>query len=228
VTLEVAMSRALRFAAVLAACSLALAPALAGEGNAKGKGKGKHHSHDGDDVRVVEVVRVVEYRGGHGPPPWAPAHGYRRKHDRGRVAYVAPYGISRGICDRTLLGAAVGGAAGGLIASEVSHGRQRPAAIAGGALLGILVGGSIGNAIDQLDERCVGQVLEHGGSEQAVTWRNPDHDASYQVTPTRSWEEEGGRYCREYTTTVRIDGRPQQAWGRACRQPDGSWERVSS
>jgi len=223
------MRLVMRFVAVLAAGSLALAPALADEG--KGKGKDKHHHHDGDDdeddVRVVEVVRVVEYRSGHGPPPWAPAHGYRRKHDNGRVAYVAPYGISRGICDRTLLGAVVGGAAGGLIASEVSHGKQRPAAIAGGALLGVLLGGSIGNAIDQVDERCVGQVLEHGGSDQTVTWRNPDSGSSYGVTPTRTWEEEG-RYCREYTTTVRIDGNPQQAWGRACRQADGSWERVSS
>jgi surface antigen len=228
--MEVAMRRVLRFAAVLAACSLALAPAFAGEGRGKGKGKGDHQGDEDDDEdgRVVEVVRVVEYRPGHGPPPWAPAHGYRRKHDRGRVAYVAPYGISRGICDRTLLGAAVGGTAGGLIASEVSHGKHRPAAIAGGALLGILLGGSIGNAIDQLDERCVGQVLEHGPSERTVVWTNPDHHTAYQVTPTRTWEEEDGRYCREYTTTVRIDGRPQQAWGRACRQPDGSWERVSS
>jgi surface antigen len=223
--MEVAMRLVSRLAGALAACSLALAPALANEG--KGKGKDKHHDDDEDDVRVVEVVRVVEYRGGHGPPPWAPAHGYRRKHDNGRVAYVAPYGISRGICDRTLLGAAVGGAAGGLIASEVSHGKNRPAAITGGALLGILLGGSIGNAIDQVDERCVGQVLEHGGSDQSVTWRNPDRGTAYRVTPTRTWEEEG-RYCREYTTTVRIDGKPQQAWGRACRQPDGSWERVSS
>jgi len=216
------MSSAIRIAAALAvAGALAAAPAFADpKGKAKGKGK---HAH-GDDARVVEVIH---YQAGHGPPPWAPAHGYRRKHERGRAVYAAPYGISTGLCDRTLLGAAIGGAAGGLIASEVSHGDRRPAAIAGGALLGILLGGAIGNAMDQLDERCVGQVLEHAGSEQTVAWRNPDSGASYQVTPIRTWEQEG-RYCREYTTTVRIDGRPQQAYGTACRQPDGSWERVRS
>jgi surface antigen len=207
-----------RIAALAAACALAAAPALA---DPKGKGKGKHKHRD--EHRPVEVIH---YHVDQGPPPWAPAHGYRRKHERGRAVYAAPYGISTGLCDRTLLGAAVGGAAGGLIASEVAHGDRRPAAIAGGALLGILLGGAIGNAMDQLDERCVGQVLEHAGSEQTVAWRNPDSGASYQVTPTRTWEEEG-RYCREYTTTVRIDGRPQQAYGTACRQPDGSWERVS-
>ena len=214
------MKSVFRIATTLAAAiALVAAPALA---DGKGKGKGKHR-HDHDDV--VEVIRVVHYRPGGGPPPWAPAHGYRRKHDNGRVVYSAPYGISTGICDRTLLGAALGGAAGGLIASEVAHGKNRPAAIAGGALLGILLGGSIGNAMDQLDERCVGQVLEHAGSDQTVGWRNPDSGASYQVTPTNTWEEEG-RYCREYTTTVRIGGEPKQAYGTACRQPDGSWERV--
>jgi surface antigen len=212
------MRLAFRIAAALAvAGALAAAPALA---DREGKGKGKHRHHP--DARAVEVIH---YHASQGPPPWAPAHGYRRKHEGGRAVYVAPYGISTGLCDRTLLGAAVGGAAGGLIAAQVAHGEHRPAAIAGGALLGILLGGSIGNAMDQLDERCVGQVLEHAGSDQTVSWRNPDSGASYQVTPTRTWEEEG-RYCREYTTTVRIDGRPQQAYGTACRQPDGSWERV--
>jgi surface antigen len=205
-------------AAFVAAGSLAVSPALARDQH---KGKGKRHHHPDHEVEVVHFTP------GQGPPPWAPAHGYRRKHEHGRVVYLAPYGISSGICDRTLLGAALGGAAGGLIASEVAHGAHRPAAIAGGALLGILLGGSLGNAMDQLDERCVGQALEHAGSEQTVAWRNPDSGAAYQVTPTRTWQEQDGRYCREYTTTVRIGGKPQQAYGTACRQPDGSWQRVS-
>jgi surface antigen len=29
--------------------------------------------------------------------------------------------------------------------------------------------------------------------------------------------------CREYTGTVTIAGKPQQAFGTACRQPDGTW-----
>jgi len=30
-------------------------------------------------------------------------------------------------------------------------------------------------------------------------------------------------YCREYTRTVNIGGRMQDAYGNACLQPDGSW-----
>lgn len=33
-----------------------------------------------------------------------------------------------------------------------------------------------------------------------------------------------GQYCREYTSTVEIGGRPVPAFGTACQQPDGSWK----
>ena len=32
--------------------------------------------------------------------------------------------------------------------------------------------------------------------------------------------------CREYQSTTTIDGRPQQVYGTACLQPDGSWRIV--
>lgn len=33
-------------------------------------------------------------------------------------------------------------------------------------------------------------------------------------------------YCREYTTTIVIDGVEQEAYGAACRQEDGSWRLI--
>ena len=38
---------------------------------------------------------------------------------------------------------------------------------------------------------------------------------------------EGGP-CREFQETVMIDGKAQRAYGTACRQPDGTWKRVST
>ena len=35
-------------------------------------------------------------------------------------------------------------------------------------------------------------------------------------------------YCREYTSTATVGGRPVETYGTACRQPDGSWKIVSS
>ena len=33
-------------------------------------------------------------------------------------------------------------------------------------------------------------------------------------------------YCREYSSTAIVDGRPVETWGTACLQPDGSWRIV--
>lgn len=33
-------------------------------------------------------------------------------------------------------------------------------------------------------------------------------------------------YCREYTETVVIGGRTHSAYGTACQQPDGSWQKI--
>ncbi len=45
---------------------------------------------------------------------------------------------------------------------------------------------------------------------------------NYQGGPYDSGLD-NGPYCREFQTTVVIDGRPQSAHGTACQQPDGSW-----
>jgi surface antigen len=44
------------------------------------------------------------------------------------------------------------------------------------------------------------------------------------VTPTHTYQGTGGQYCREYQQTIIIDGKPNQSYGTACRQPDGSWK----
>lgn len=37
----------------------------------------------------------------------------------------------------------------------------------------------------------------------------------------------GDEYCREFTQNIAVGGKIQEAYGTACMQPDGSWERVS-
>ncbi len=172
------------------------------------------------------------------PPPWAPAWGYRNKHkgkgkgkNKHRVqvqqAYVPPYDIGMGRCNRELLGSLLGAAAGGLAGSRIGDGRGQLAATAGGTLLGFLIGGTIGRNMDEVDQNCVGQALEHAQNGQQIAWNNPQTGARYQVVPTRTVQGSDGRYCREYTTTSVVSGRNQQTYGRACRQPDGSWQIVS-
>ncbi len=47
----------------------------------------------------------------------------------------------------------------------------------------------------------------------------------YDRPPPRRRGDDG-RYCREVTKTVVIGGRLENAYGRACYQPDGSWQWV--
>lgn len=163
------------------------------------------------------------------PPPWAPAHGWRAKHegkhkhrhddDDDRVVYVMPYGVGERTCYRDLLGAAIGGAAGGLAGSRIGKGDGRTAAIVGGAVIGVLVGGAVGRAMDRVDQACVGQVLEYAPDRYPVSWNG------YEVVPMRTWEQ-SGRYCREYQSRAWIGGRQQLVHGTACRMADGSWQIV--
>jgi surface antigen len=125
-------------------------------------------------------------------------------------------------------GAALGAAGGGLIGAAAGGGA---AGIVGGVLLGGLLGGAIGSALDQRDKQLALQTqqaaLENARTGQESSWRNPDtgHYGSY--TPTRTYENTSGQYCREYQEKVVIDGKTHSAYGTACRQPDGSWKVVN-
>jgi surface antigen len=212
---------------LLAMVVLGALPQLPGSASAGPKGKEKRSdSQHGNHPPAKHAHRDLQHVKG-GPPPWAPAHGYRRKHGGERVAYLAPFGINAGTCNRELLGAVLGGSAGGLLASELVSGGDPTPAIIGGTLMGILLGGAIGRSMDQLDHHCVGQILEHAPPRETVAWINPDSGAAYEVTPIRTYQEADDRYCREYQTAITIDGKPERGYGSACRQPDGSWQRSS-
>ena len=231
--------------AVLAAFALLTstsATAVAGPpGHAKhGAKKKSKHYYDGAGRRgnapwITGKRRHGTRRGG-GLPPWAPAHGYRRKyvtyhtHDRRVVSIPESDLVLRSAdsiaqCNRDVIGAVFGGATGAAVGSRIGKGSGNTAATIAGAILGAMIGGNIGRAMDQVDQNCVGQALERAETGQPVVWRNPDNCGDYQVTPTETYQSAGGDYCREYTTTVVIGGQSERAHGKACRQSDGSWRR---
>ena len=173
-------------------------------------------------------------RGG-GPPSWAPAHGYRAKHgyySGGRYQEVAPADLvelpdsGTGNCNRETLGTVLGAAAGAAAGTQIGSGSGQILATIGGTIIGALVGGNIGRAMDQVDQHCVGQVLERAPTGQSVGWQNPDQGGQYQVTPTRTYQTSSGQYCREYQTRIVIAGKVENAYGSACRQADGSWQKT--
>jgi surface antigen len=126
---------------------------------------------------------------------------------------------------KTTIGAAGGATVGGLIAGAAGG---NPAAIAASVIGGLLVGGLVGNLPDERDKRLQAEAahraMETARTGQSVAWKNPDSGHSGTVTPTKTYQTSGGTYCRDYQATVEIEGKKEQASGKACRQADGTWK----
>ena len=97
-----------------------------------------------------------------------------------------------------------------------------------GAILGGLIGGAIGNRMDAADRREANRAtyhaLESASSGNTQTWKNPDSNNSGSIRPTNTYQAQNGQYCREYEQTITVSGETRQAYGTACRQPDGTWK----
>jgi surface antigen len=89
-------------------------------------------------------------------------------------------------------------------------------------VLGAPVGGSEGWAAADSFQN----ALEYNRSGTATSWRNPDTGHSGSTVPVRTFQAADGVYCREFQQTIIVDEQPQQGYGTACRQPDGSWRIV--
>ena len=121
-------------------------------------------------------------------------------------------------------GTVLGGVAGAVAGSQVGKGKGRDVAMVVGTLLGAALGGAIGNTMDQMDVMQTQTTLEGTQTGQSASWTNPDTQAEYTVTPTRTFQNIQGQNCRDYTTVAMIDGKREELHGTACRQPDGSWK----
>ncbi|MBA8666957.1 hypothetical protein H1Q59_03505 [Holosporaceae bacterium 'Namur'] len=134
-----------------------------------------------------------------------------------------------GYANKRTIGGLTGAVAGAWVGSNVGKGKGQIAAIAAGTLLGALGGSSLGSSLDRADvanhNNTAQRALEVNRTGVASTWSNPDTGASGVVTPAKTYEEHG-RYCREYTQTVKVGNKIQEAYGKACRNPDGTWQIV--
>jgi len=124
-------------------------------------------------------------------------------------------------------GTIIGAGAGALLGSQIGSGSGTIVAVAIGTLAGALLGQGVGQSLDRADqlmmERNAQYALESTRTNVATTWRNPDTGNYGSITPVETYRTSQGQYCREYTQTVFIGGQARQAYGTACRQPDGSW-----
>jgi surface antigen len=162
-----------------------------------------------------------------GPPPWAPAHGWRSKHDPYYIGYSGrqwgnDYGILGGRCNRQAIGTVLGGAVGGAIGSTVGRGEDRLVGIILGTVVGAVIGNQIGKGMDEADRGCIGHALELGTDRRTVRWVNPDNGWNYGVTPLKGFSR-NGMQCREYRLDVNGRGMRESLIERACQTGGGAW-----
>jgi|KBSSwiStaDraftv2_1062776.scaffolds.fasta_scaffold1061951_1 surface antigen len=200
-------------------------------------------------VAVIAVVTltIVPVPAPADPPPWAPAHGWRKKNDPNYVGYTGSkwpqdYGVLDGRCDAAKVGAVVGGVVGGAIGSQVAKDSpNRPVAIVVGTVIGAVIGHRIGAEVDGGDLGCMGHALELSAEQKPVRWTNPKTGVDYVLTPTRNFNDRANP-CREFSALASRNGGEDEHKGKgkgwskgrarhadatfhgvACRGASGEW-----
>ena len=124
------------------------------------------------------------------------------------------------------IGTGVGAVAGGVIGSLFGHGLGKVAATAAGGLLGGWLGHTAGGALDRADKEKATEAAATAESAplgEPVTWTNAETGHSGSTTATGDHVDAAGNRCRDYQSTVTVDGKDDVSHGTACRQSDGSW-----
>lgn len=132
-----------------------------------------------------------------------------------------------GAANKTTAGTLLGAVGGGLLGSQVGGGKGKLVAVGAGTLLGAFIGKSVGESLDRADVNYANQAQTRAHAApigQQISWNNPESGHSGTITPRREGTDAGGNYCREYQQTVQVGGKTEQAYGTACRQPDGTWK----
>ncbi len=151
------------------------------------------------------------------------------------LAPLAAAALILAACDdanqKQTAGTVIGGVAGAVLGSQIGSGSGQIIATAMGTLAGAMIGSEIGKSLDRADQQAMAEAERKAHTApigEKVVWNNPDSGHSGSVTPVRDGRNaQSNAYCREYQTTVILDGKEQSAYGTACQQPDGSWKVVS-
>ncbi len=158
---------------------------------------------------------------GYGAPP--PPQGYGAPPPPPQASYYNPGGYENDCRDRgnTAIGTIFGALGGGLIGAAASHGNG--AAIAGGVVLGGLVGNALSRDIDCEDHRYAFTVYQQafdGDLDREYRWRHGDRYGT--IVATREYRR-NGLLCRDFHAVNYRGGQSFQRDGTVCRENDGNW-----
>ena len=124
-------------------------------------------------------------------------------------------------------GVLVGALIGGLLGNAVGSGGGRT----GTTLAGVIVGGAVGAALTKnldCEDRSYAYKSYYDGfnagrPNAVYRWSNPRNNHRGEFRVVDYYNDPAGFRCSNFSQTIYVQGRPQEARGRACRQPDGTW-----
>jgi Ni/Co efflux regulator RcnB/surface antigen len=124
-------------------------------------------------------------------------------------------------------GVIAGAVLGGLLGNAAGGRRSG----AGPTVAGVIAGGAIGAALTaKLDcedrsyaYKTYSDGFSAGRANATYQWRNPRNNHRGEMRVLDYYNDEDRFRCAAFSQTVYINGRPEEARGRACQQPDGTW-----
>jgi surface antigen len=159
-----------------------------------------------------------------GPPPPQRQSAWQQGYGR---SYTYSDDVYYQRCRNTVdpAGVIAGALIGGLLGNLAGNGSG------GATVAGVIIGGAAGAALtSQLScedqsyaYRTYYDGLNAGYPNRTYRWQNPQngHYGNFQVGDY--YQDQYEFNCATYSQAIYINGRPQEAQGRACQQPDGTW-----
>ena len=127
-------------------------------------------------------------------------------------------------------GVIIGAVLGGLLGNAAGSRGNQGASTAAGVFAGGAIGAMLSSNLDCEDRtyayRAYGDGFNSGRNNATYQWRNPRNNQRGELFVRDYYDDPDGFRCANYTQRIFIGNRPEEASGRACRQPDGSWAMV--
>lgn len=180
---------------------------------------------NGAIIDVVAVPRRGEGRG----------YGYsddrnEQWRDRYKRTYTYNDDVAYTECRDTKVdpaGVLAGAILGGLLGNAAGGRNDRGAATVAGVVAGGAIGAALTAKLDCSDRSYAYKSYSDGfnGGRAGTTyrWQNPQNQHRGEMRVVDYYNDEDRFRCAVFTQTVYIGNRPEEARGRACQQPDGTW-----
>ena len=124
-------------------------------------------------------------------------------------------------------GVIAGAIIGGLLGNAFGQGSGRTGATVAGLVVGGAAGAALTSNMNCQDRsyayRTYHTAFSEGRPNRSYEWRNPASDNRGVFRVGQYYDDPYGFRCATFSQTIYVRGRPQEAQGRACRQPDGTW-----